>query len=185
IVDVCGAVLALDLLGQPTVHTAPPPLGSGTVQTLHGPVPVPAPATLEILRDQPVRFEGVGELTTPTGAALLRVLARPGPPPPLIVQRVGYALGRRQLPDRPNVLPASLRTATDAAPAEGWALAVTLADAAPQLLGSLVERLVAEGALDAWVAPVTMKKGRPGHVLSALVEAGQREGAVRRLLSES
>jgi len=185
IVDVCGAVLALDLLGQPTVHAAPPPLGSGTVQTLHGPVPVPAPATLEILRDQPVRFEGVGELTTPTGAALLRVLARPGPPPPLIVQRVGYGLGRRELPDRPNVLRATLGTATDAAPADVWELAVTLDDATPQLLGYLVERLLAEGALDAWVAPVTMKKGRPGHVLSALVEAGQREGAVRRLLSES
>jgi len=185
IVDVCGAVLALDLLGQPTVHTAPPPLGSGTVQTLHGPVPVPAPATLEILRDQPVRFEGVGELTTPTGAALLRVLARPGPPPPLTVQRVGYGLGRRELPDRANVLRATLGTASDTEAAGVWELAVTLDDATPQLLGYLVERLLAEGALDAWVAPVTMKKGRPGHVLSALVEAGQREGAVRRLLTES
>ena len=190
IVDVCGAALALELLGQPTVHAAPPPLGSGTVQTLHGPIPVPAPATLEILRDLPVRFEGVGELTTPTGAALLRVLARPGPPPPLIVQKVGYGLGRRELADRPNVLRATLGTASPAATAEEastgvWELAVTLDDATPQLLGYLVERLIAEGALDAWVAPVTMKKGRPGHVLSALVEGERRERVVRQLLTES
>lgn len=185
IVDVCGAVLALELLGQPEVHSAPPPLGSGTVDTLHGPMPVPAPATLEILRDHPVRFEGVGELTTPTGAALLRVLSRPGPPPPLTVQRVGYGLGRRELPDRPNVLRATLGTASASVAADVWELAVTLDDATPQLLGYLVERLLADGALDAWVAPVTMKKGRPGHVLSVLAEAGGREGMVRRLLTES
>jgi len=190
IVDVCGAALALELLGQPTVHAAPPPLGSGTVQTLHGPVPVPAPATLEILRDLPVRFEGVGELTTPTGAALLRIFARPGPPPPLTVQKVGYGLGRRELADRPNVLRATLGTpvaasTVEAPPTGVWELAVTLDDATPQLLGYLLERLLAEGALDAWVAPVTMKKGRPGHVLSALVEAERRERVVRQLLTES
>jgi uncharacterized protein (TIGR00299 family) protein len=185
IVDICGAALALELLGQPEVHSAPPPLGSGTTQTLHGPVPVPAPATLEILRDHPVRFEGVGELTTPTGAAILKVFSRPGPPPPLTVQRVGYGLGRRELPDRPNVLRATLGTPTGAAAADVWELAVTLDDATPQLLGYLVERLLAEGALDAWVAPVTMKKGRPGHVLSVLAESGLRDGLVQRLLRES
>ena len=110
IVDVCGAALALELLGQPEVVSAPPPLGSGTVETMHGRFPVPAPATLEILRDLPVRFEGQGELTTPTGAALLRALTRPGPPPPLRLQRIGYGLGRRELPDRPNVLRATLGT---------------------------------------------------------------------------
>ena len=185
IVDVCGAALALELLGQPTVHAAPPPLGSGTVQTLHGPIPVPAPATLEILRDLPVRFEGVGELTTPTGAALLRVLARPGPPPPLIVQKVGYGLGRRELADRPNVLRATLGTPVEAAAEDVWELAVTLDDATPQLLGYLVETLLGHGALDAWVAPATLKKSRPGHVLSVLVSGAERERVVRRLLTES
>src|SRR5262249_28353307 len=94
-------------------------------------------------------------------------------------------LGRRELADRPNVLRATLGTASDAAAADVWELAVTLDDATPQLLGYLVERLLGEGALDAWVAPVTMKKGRPGHVLSVLVEAGRREAAVGQLLSES
>jgi len=185
IVDVCGAALALDLLGQPEVVYAPPPLGSGTVETLHGRLPVPAPATLEILRDLPVRFEGQGELTTPTGAALLKALSRPGPPPAVRVLRTGYGLGRRELADRPNVLRATLGTPVEATGTDVWELAVTLDDATPQLLGYLVETLLAHGALDAWVAPVTLKKSRPGHVLSVLVAAAEREQLVRRLLSES
>jgi hypothetical protein len=185
IVDVCGAALALDLLGQPVVVYAPPPLGSGTVETLHGRLPVPAPATLEILRDLPVRFEGQGELTTPTGAALLKALCQPGPPPALRVLRTGYGLGRRDLADRANVLRATLGAPVEAAGTDVWELAVTLDDATPQLLGYLVETLLTHGALDAWVAPVTLKKSRPGHVLSVLVAAGEREQVVRRLLSES
>jgi hypothetical protein len=185
IVDVCGAALALELLGQPEVVTAPPPLGSGMVETMHGRFPVPAPATLEILRDLPVRFEGQGELTTPTGAALLRALARPGPPPPMRPRRVGYGLGRRELADRPNVLRATLGTPVESGVGEVWELAVTLDDATPQLLGYLLETLIQHGALDAWVAPATLKKSRPGHVLSVLVAGAERERVVRRLLTES
>jgi len=185
IVDLCGAALALELLGQPEVYAAPPPLGSGTVETAHGRLPVPAPATLELLRDVPVRFEGTGELTTPTGAAILRALTRPGPPPPMRLLRTGYGLGRSELPDRPNVLRASLGARSEAADEQVWELAVTLDDATPQLLGYLIEQLVARGALDAWVAPVTLKKSRPGHVLSVLVAAPERERVIRSLLSES
>jgi pyridinium-3,5-bisthiocarboxylic acid mononucleotide nickel chelatase len=185
IVDVCGAALALELLGQPELVSAPPPLGSGMVETMHGRLPVPAPATLEILRDLPVRFDGQGELTTPTGAALLRALSRPGPPPPMRLLRTGYGLGHRELPDRPNVLRATLGTSVETAGSDVWELAVTLDDATPQLLGYLVETLVAHEALDAWVAPVTLKKSRPGHVLSVLVVGGERERVVRRLLAES
>jgi pyridinium-3,5-bisthiocarboxylic acid mononucleotide nickel chelatase len=185
IVDVCGAALALELLGQPEVVSAPPPLGSGMVETMHGRFPVPVPATLEILRDLPVRCEGQGELTTPTGAALLRALSRPGPPPAMRLERTGYGLGRRELPDRPNVLRATLGTPVEATDTEVWELAVTLDDATPQLLGYLVETLLSHGALDAWVAPVTLKKSRPGHVLSVLVSGREREGVVHRLLTES
>jgi pyridinium-3,5-bisthiocarboxylic acid mononucleotide nickel chelatase len=185
IVDVCGAALALEILGQPEVVSAPPPLGSGMVETMHGRFPVPVPATLEILRDLPVRFEGQGELTTPTGAAVLRALSRPGPPPPMRLQRTGYGLGHRELPDRPNVLRATLGSPVEDSAADVWELAVTLDDATPQLLGYLVETLLAHGALDAWVAPVTLKKSRPGHVLSVLVSGSEREQVVRRLLSES
>ncbi|HSP18572.1 MAG TPA: LarC family nickel insertion protein, partial [Myxococcaceae bacterium] len=159
--------------------------GSGMVETMHGRFPVPVPATLEILRDRPVRFEGQGELTTPTGAALLQVLTRPGPPPAVRVQRIGYGLGRRELADRPNVLRATLGTRTDDAMDDVWELAVTLDDATPQLLGYLLEQLLGHGALDAWVVPATLKKSRPGHVLSVLVPATERAQVVRRLLTES
>jgi uncharacterized protein (DUF111 family) len=102
-----------------------------------------------------------------------------------MVERIGYGLGHRELPDRPNVLRATLGSRTSESGSEVWELAVTLDDATPQLLGHLVESLLAGGALDAWVTPATMKKSRPGHVLSVLVTSAGREAATRRLLTES
>ncbi|HSP79449.1 MAG TPA: nickel pincer cofactor biosynthesis protein LarC [Myxococcaceae bacterium] len=185
IVDVCGAAVVLELLGDPEVYAAPPPLGSGSIRVAHGNMPIPVPATLELLRDVPVRFEGVGELTTPTGAALLKVLAHIGPPPPdFIVERIGYGVGTKDFRDRPNVLRASLGRAQGRA--EGlWVLEANLDDSTPQLLGYLVEHLLATGALDAWVLPATMKKGRPGHLLGVLVEGGAREKVMEALVRES
>jgi pyridinium-3,5-bisthiocarboxylic acid mononucleotide nickel chelatase len=184
IVDVCGAAVVLELLGNPEVWCAPPPLGSGSIRVAHGTMPIPVPATLELLREVPVRFEGVGELTTPTGAALVKVLTRVGTPPDFIVEKVGYGVGTKDFRDRPNVLRASLGRAEDGAQ-QLHVLEVNLDDASPQLLAYLVERLLAKGALDAWVAPVVMKKGRPGHLLSALVPGTQREALVELLLTES
>jgi uncharacterized protein (TIGR00299 family) protein len=185
IVDICGAAVVLDLLGDPEVYAAPPPLGSGTIRVAHGNMPIPVPATLELLRDVPVRFEGVGELTTPTGAALLKVLSRIGQPPPdFIVERIGYGVGTKDFRDRPNVLRASMGRAE--ARAEGlWVVEANLDDSTPQLLGYLIELLLGTGALDAWVAPVTMKKARPGHLLGALVDGGAKETVVDLLLRES
>ncbi|HVG61168.1 MAG TPA: nickel pincer cofactor biosynthesis protein LarC [Hyalangium sp.] len=184
IVDICGAAAVLELLGDPEVYAAPPPLGSGTIRVAHGNMPIPVPATLELLKDVPVRFEGVGELTTPTGAALLKVLTRIGQPPDFIVERVGYGVGTKDFKDRPNVLRASLGRAEDKA--EGlWVLEANLDDSTPQLLGYLVERLLAVGALDAWVTPAVMKKGRPGHLLSVMVEGGKREVVMDVVLRES
>jgi uncharacterized protein (TIGR00299 family) protein len=185
IVDICGAAAALDLLGSPRLFCAPPPLGSGTVQSAHGVLPVPAPATLEVLRGFPVRFEGSGELTTPTGAALIRALAEPGPPPTLFVERVGYGVGSRSLADRPNVLRAVLGRLVSSADTDTWVLEANLDDATPQLLGALVEMLLAQGALDAYVLPATMKKGRPGHLLGVLATSAQRERLTEVLLRES
>lgn len=184
IVDICGAAVVLELLGDPEVYAAPPPLGSGTIRVAHGSMPIPVPATLELLKDVPVRFEGVGELTTPTGAALLKVLTRIGQPPDFIVERVGYGVGTKDFKDRPNVLRASLGRAEDKA--EGlWVLEANLDDSTPQLLGYLVERLLAVGSLDAWVTPAVMKKGRPGHLLSVMVEGGKREVVMDVVLRES
>jgi uncharacterized protein (TIGR00299 family) protein len=185
IVDVCGAAIALELLGDPEVYAAPPPLGSGTGRSAHGPMPIPAPATLEILRDVPIRFEGVGELTTPTGAALLKALCQVAAPPDLIVERVGYGVGTEDFPDRANVLRASLgRAAGDSSPSI-YVVEANLDDCSPQLLGALVEELLERGALDAFVLPATMKKGRPGHLLGALVSAERRDLIADALLSGS
>ncbi|AGC48571.1 hypothetical protein MYSTI_07299 [Myxococcus stipitatus DSM 14675] len=185
IVDICGAAVVLELLGDPEVHAAPPPLGSGTIRVAHGAMPIPVPATLELLRDVPVRFEGVGELTTPTGAALLKVLTKIGHPPDFIVEKVGYGVGTKDFRDRPNVLRASLGR-MEASRSDGlWVVEANLDDATPQLLGHLVERMLGVGALDAWVAPVVMKKSRPGHLLSVLTEAGLRDAVVDTLLRES
>ncbi|MBU8898992.1 nickel pincer cofactor biosynthesis protein LarC [Corallococcus sp. H22C18031201] len=185
IVDVCGAAVVLELLGDPEVHASPPPLGSGTIRVAHGNMPIPVPATLELLRDVPVRFEGVGELTTPTGAALLKVLTRIGHPPDFIVEKVGYGVGTKDFRDRPNVLRASLGR-MEAPRAEGlWVVEANLDDATPQLLGHLLERLLGAGALDAWVTPAVMKKSRPGHLLGVLVEGGLRDAVVELLLRES
>ncbi|WP_225410345.1 nickel pincer cofactor biosynthesis protein LarC [Stigmatella hybrida] len=185
IVDICGAAVVLELLGNPEVFAAPPPLGSGTIRVAHGSMPIPVPATLELLRDVPVRFEGVGELTTPTGAALLKVLARIGHAPDFIVERVGYGVGTKDFKDRPNVLRASLGRAEARADAGLWVVEANLDDSTPQLLGYLMERLLEQGARDAWVVPAVMKKGRPGHLLGVLVEGGQRETVMDTVLRES
>jgi pyridinium-3,5-bisthiocarboxylic acid mononucleotide nickel chelatase len=185
IVDVCGAALVLEHLGNPTVCCAPVPLGSGTVETAHGRMPVPTPATLELLEGRAVRFEGVGELTTPTGAALVRVLSQSTPPPEMVVERVGYGVGTRDMPDRPNVLRATLGRPTAGVDTGTYVLETNLDDCSPQLLGTLLEALLAQGAQDAWVVPATMKKGRPGHLLGALVEGDKQKALVELILRES
>jgi len=184
IVDICGAAVALGLLGEPEVFAAPPPLGSGQVKAAHGNIPVPAPATLEILRDVPVRFEGVGELTTPTGAAILKTCAKVGPPPELVVEKVGYGVGTKDWKDRPNVLRASLARRAHQAAAT-YVVECNLDDCSPQLLGGILEKLLALGALDAYVLPATMKKSRPGHVLGAVVPAEKREAVLGAIFAES
>lgn len=184
IIDICGAAVVIDLLGEPEVFSLPPPLGSGQAKMAHGTIPIPVPATVEILKDVPVKFEGVGELTTPTGAALVKVLAKVQPPPPLKLEKVGYGVGTKDFPDRANVLRASL--ASRAESIDGlYVLECNLDDATPQLIGALVERLLDEGALDAWVLPATMKKGRPGHLIGALVASNGVRPLTQLLLAES
>jgi uncharacterized protein (TIGR00299 family) protein len=185
IVDVCGATAVLELLGDPQVYAAPPPLGSGANRAAHGTIPIPAPATLEILRDLPVRFEGVGELTTPTGAALLKVLCKISPPPEFLLQRVGYGVGSNDFPDRPNVLRASIGRTQEGLEPGTWVAEANLDDCSPQLLGSLLEQLLESGAYDAFILPATMKKGRPGHLVGAVVPADRKHLIVDLLLSES
>ena len=185
IIDICGAAVVLELLGSPEVFSTPPPLGSGTIHIAHGVVPVPVPATLEILRGVPVLFEGKGELTTPTGAALLKTFAQIGPLPGATVERIGYGVGTRDWPDRANVLRACLahRAADEATAVQ--VIEANLDDCSPQLLGALIDTLMKQGALDAWVVPATMKKGRPGHLLSVLATEASHRSLIATVLSES
>jgi uncharacterized protein (TIGR00299 family) protein len=185
IVDICGAAVALELLGDPEVYAAPPPVGSGTARSAHGSMPIPAPATLEILRGVPIRFEGVGELTTPTGAALLKALSKVAPPPEFIVERVGYGIGTQDFADRANVLRASLGRVPPERAQSIYMIEANLDDCSPQLLGALIEDLIECGALDAFVVPAVMKKGRPGHLIGALASADRKDAVADALLSGS
>lgn len=187
IVDICGAAVVLDLLGNPTVYSSPPPLGSGTVRIAHGVVPVPVPATLALLKDLPVRFEGVGELVTPTGAALLKSFAKIEAPPPMSISKIGYGCGTKDFKDRANVLRMSLgRAAAPGASAETLCvIECNLDDCSPQLLGALIETVLSKGALDAWIAPVVMKKGRPGHLVGVLCDDAHRLELADVLLTET
>jgi len=195
ILDVCGAVVALELLGWPRVLSAPPELGRGLVKTAHGMMPVPPPAVLELLAGRPVRPGGPpGEAVTPTGAALLAHLAEIGPLPPFVPVRTGYGAGTRSWPDRPNLVrlivaePAVVERPFHLAPPDPTALYVVetnLDDASGQLVARAIEVLLEVGALDAWASPLTMKKGRPGLLVGALCDGAHREAVARVLLTET
>lgn len=188
IVDICGAVVALELLGWPRALAAPPELGSGFVTTAHGRLPVPPPAVLELLTGLPVRPGGPpGEAVTPTGAALLAGLFEVGPLPPHRPLRIGYGAGTARWPDRPNVVRLTLGEAEPGLAADEPLLVVecNLDDASGQLAARAIEAALDAGALDAWAAPLTMKKGRPGLLLGALCEPARRDAVARVFLTET
>lgn len=178
IVDIVGAAVALELLGRPRVWAGPVVDGSGWVQCAHGRLPLPAPATLEILsaRGVPVsQCDEPYELVTPTGAALLaEFVERFGPMQGLAVRRIGYGLGQRHHTTRPNVLRVLVCEEAEATPAHDWetdtvaVLQTNLDDLNPELLGAFVDKALAAGALDVFYTPVQMKKNRPGVLLTVL-----------------
>ncbi|KAB8191783.1 nickel pincer cofactor biosynthesis protein LarC [Nonomuraea phyllanthi] len=171
LVDIVGVAAALHLLGVTEVYCAAVPLGTGTVSTRHGVLPVPAPATLALLEGALVTGSELrGETVTPTGAALLRAMrARYGPPPPMIPLATGYGAGTRKLPDRPNVVVATLAEPShDDGLEPVVVLETNLDDVTGELLGHTIARALDAGALDAWASPATMKKGRPAYVLHVL-----------------
>jgi len=174
IVDVVGSVAGLRLLGVERVYASPVHVGHGTVECAHGLLPVPAPATLELLRGVPIYGRDVGaELVTPTGAAILTTLAQGfGAAPSIRVERVGYGAGSRDLPF-PNLLRVSIGPT-----AEGMGeyeedivtlIETNIDDMNPQLYEHVMGRLFAAGALDVFLTPIQMKRGRPGIQFSVLV----------------
>ena len=173
IVDIVGACAALDHLDVAHVLSSPIPTGSGTVTCEHGIMPVPAPATAELLRGVPLALcDEPGEVTTPTGAAILTTLAADfGPPPAVTIDRVGYGAGTREGKTRANVLRVILGTPAHVAGCEQDVITVLEAqvdDATGQAVAFAMECVMEAGALDAFIVPIIMKKGRPGQLLTVL-----------------
>jgi uncharacterized protein (TIGR00299 family) protein len=188
IVDVMGAIAGLRLLGAEALYCSPLPLGEGEVGGPHGPLPVPAPATLALVAESgaPVRrADGAsGELVTPTGAAIVTTLAR-FQRPEMTVQQVGYGAGSRDPAGRPNVLRLWLGAAAAGATRPMIVIETNIDDMTGEMLGYVQEKLLAAGAADVWLTPVQMKKGRPGVVLSLICNEAREEELARLLLRET
>ncbi|MBI2901692.1 MAG: nickel pincer cofactor biosynthesis protein LarC [Planctomycetes bacterium] len=186
IVDIVGSCAGFHLLGVGSATCTPVPVTHGTIRGDHGPIPLPGPATMEMLRGFPVvALDLDRELVTPTGAALLSTLARPGPFPPMRLTAVGTGAGGWDLP-RPNVM--RILLGETAAPAESdlvYEIRANLDNAPGDLIGYACEKLFEAGALDVWTEPIQMKKSRPGVALAALVAPDRREAAERILLTET
>jgi len=188
IVDIFGVCAGLEILGVERVVSSGLPMGSGHVDAAHGRLPVPAPAVVELMKGVPIRpCDEVGELVTPTGAALAVTLADAfGPMPAMTVEQVGYGAGSREGKHVPNVLrvmlgrevgPASPSATpwqgADAAESDSvWLVEANLDDATGQTVGAATKALFEAGAVDVWVTAATMKKGRPGMVVSCLAPEG-------------
>ena len=190
IADVVGLAAAIAHLAPSSIGSLPPVVGTGRVRTAHGPVPVPAPATAALLAGIPMLPEGDGELTTPTGAAILAaVVDRFGPLPPMRVRAIGYGAGTREIPGRANVLRAivgePIGVADAPAAAEVVLIEANVDDMSPQLVAPLGDALAAAGAVDVWSTPILMKKGRPALQISALAPRPVAAAVERALFENS
>ena len=188
IADIVGACLGLELLGVEAVYCSPINTGSGTVDTEHGVLPVPAPATATLLRGKPVYARGPAkELTTPTGAAIAATLATEfGAMPPLRIEATGYGAGGYDFTEQANVLRAIVGETSGAAEATTVAVVeANIDDSTPEVLGYALERLMEAGALDVSLSPLVMKKSRPGTLLRVIARPEDREALVDLVLAET
>ena len=192
IVDVVGAVIGLDLMGIDRIYASPVHLGRGTVRCAHGVIPVPAPATAELLKGVPTYGRDVdAELVTPTGAAILTTLAEGwGAAPPMAVSRIGYGAGTRDLP-HPNLLRISIGEAQDRDGDLAYerdrvtVVETNVDDMNPEFYEHVMERLFDAGAVDVFLTPITMKQSRPAVQLSVLVPDGRMPQILEILFSET
>jgi len=188
IIDIVGTAVCLHQLGIGEICAAPLPLGGGFVETAHGRLPVPAPATAELLRGLRVHGGlGEGERVTPTGAAIVAALASGfGPPPAFTVEKIGCGAGDRDFQDAPNILRLFLGEAeAPLARDEIEVMETHIDDMNPEVFGFLMERLLAAGALDAAFSPLQMKKNRPGVRLTVLSPPALLQTLARLVLEET
>ena len=188
ICDIAGACLGFHLLGIDEIYASAINVGSGTVKTEHGILPVPTPATAELLQGKPVYARGPAmELTTPTGAAIATTLAREfGALPAMKLLATGYGAGDRDFPDNANVLRVLIGergTATEATTVA--VLEANIDDSSPQVLGYAMEKLLESGALDVTLEPVFMKKNRPGMLLRVIAKPEDRETLAAVVFAET
>jgi uncharacterized protein (TIGR00299 family) protein len=188
IADIVGACVGLDLLGVEQVHVSAINVGSGTVKTDHGMLPVPAPATAALLEGKPIYARGPEmELTTPTGAAIAATLGRSfGPVPAMRIENIGYGAGDRDFPQHANVLRVLIGENSMAPEATLVSvLEANIDDSSPQVLGHALERLIDAGALDASLSPLQMKKNRPGSLLRVIAKPEDQERLARIVFAET
>jgi len=188
IADIVGAALGFHLLGAERIVCSAVNVGSGTVKTEHGLLPVPAPATAALLKDRPVYVSGPQmELTTPTGAAIATTLAESfGALPPMRILSTGYGAGDRDFTEQPNVLRILVGEATGASESTSVVvIEANIDDSSPELLGHALERLMEAGALDVTISPVLMKKNRPGSLVRVIATPQDRERLAQLLFTET
>jgi len=187
IADAYGSLLALHMLGVERIYVSTLALGSGRVEASHGVMPVPAPGTAELLKGRRVSFgPAVGEMVTPTAAAIFAEIAAPGPVPPFTVEKVGSGAGSRNPAGMANLLRVFIGEAREPAGTEAvFQLEAEVDDMNPQLAEAWMERAYREGALEAWTHPVSMKKGRTGLAMIALARPGGIEAVARAFLEET
>ncbi len=193
IIDIVGAVFALEWFNADRIVVSPMNVGGGMVKSAHGVFPVPAPATVALLRDAPVYSSGIqAELLTPTGALILTEYASAfGPLPPMTIERVGYGAGDRELKETPNVVRVLVGQAVDTpdgspiSPMKVVVLECEIDDMNPQIFGALMDQLYAAGALEVFYSAVQMKKNRPGTLMTIVAKPEQRETMTDIVFRES
>ena len=191
-VDIVCASVGAEALGADEIICSPLNVGGGSVSCAHGTFPVPAPATVELLKDAPVYSTGVqAELVTPTGAAIVKTLAkRFSAFPEMTIEKSGYGAGTREFPGLPNVVrltigEAAPKLATKTTSEIVTVLEANLDDLNPQVFGYVMDRLLEEGALEAFGVPVQMKKSRPGTLLTVLCKPEDASKLTRLIFTET
>ena len=188
IVDIAGSIIGLEMLGISNVAASPINLGSGTIKTLHGTLPVPAPATAELLRGIPSYGSTIPfELTTPTGAVILSAVSSFfGPMPQMRISRQAHGAGGKEIPGQPNVLRLIIGEPAAAYEEDSSIVIETnIDDMNPQVYDYIIEKLMKQGAQDVYLTPIIMKKGRPAILLSVLTERLKSDQVLETIFRET